>query len=277
MTSTPAVIEARRGLTAAALALRVGAGQTLSAWPVLAGRCIFYVILLVVLSALWDKVAAERLSGTLAHALPHGGLALYIGVTEWITLSLPATHLRFEDDIRGGGLEPHLLRPKSYLLQALAQNLGGALVRLAVLGPTALVMLAVSGRAWPPIEVFAFLPVVGVLGVMTGVLLYALAGLGAFWARRVLPFQLVIQKLMFLLGGLYAPITLYPPVMEAIAKATPFAAHLYWPAALVAEQPTLALFLTGVGWQVIWILVLTAVCVAIWRAGLAKVLARGMV
>lgn len=276
MTSMPAVIEARRGLAAAALALRVGAGQTLSAWPVLAGRCIFYVILLVVLSALWDKVAAERLSGTLAHALPEGGLALYIGVTEWITLSLPATHLRFEDDIRGGGLEPHLLRPKSYLLQTLAQSLGAALVRLAVLGVTALLMLAVSGREAPSAEAFFYLPVVGVLGVMVGVLLYSLAGLGAFWARRVLPFQLVIQKLMFLLGGLYAPITLYPPAMEAVAEASPFAAHLYWPAILVVEPPTLALFLTGVGWQVVWVLVLSAICLAIWRAGLSKVLARGM-
>lgn len=276
MTSMPAAIEARRGLAAAALALRVGAGQTLAAWPVLAGRCIFYVILLVVLSALWDKVAAERLPGTLAHALPQDGLALYIGVTEWITLSLPATHLRFEDDIRGGGLEPHLLRPKSYLLQMLAQSLGGALVRLCVLGPTALAMLAVSGRDWPPLQVFAFLPVVGVLGVTVGVLLYTLAGLGAFWARRVLPFQLIIQKLMFLLGGLYAPVTLYPPVMEAAAKTSPFAAHLYWPAALVVEPPTAALFLTGVGWQMAWILVLSAVCALIWRVGLAKVLARGI-
>lgn len=276
MTSIPAAVEARRGLAAATLALRVGAGQTLAAWPVLAGRCIFYVILLVVLSALWDKVAAERLPGTLAHALPEGGLALYIGVTEWITLSLPATHLRFEDDIRGGGLEPHLLRPKSYLLQSLAQSLGGGLVRLAVLAPTGLALLAASGREWPPLEAFAFLPIVGVLGVMVGVLLYTLAGLGAFWARRVLPFQLIIQKLMFLLGGLYAPVTLYPPAMEAAAKASPFAAHLYWPAALVVEPPTLALFLTGVGWQVVWILTLAAVCGLLWRAGLAKVLARGM-
>lgn len=276
MTSTPipAAVEARRGLAAALAALRVGAWQTTVGWPVLAGRCLFYVILLLILSALWDKVAADRLAGTLAHALPADGLALYVGVTEWITLALPATHLRFEDDIRGGRLEPHLLRPKSYLLQALAQNLGGALVRLAALGPTGLIMLALSGRPWPPAKVFPALLVAGVLGVTVGVLLYALAGLMAFWARRVLPFQLVIQKLMFLLGGLYAPVTLYPATMEAVAKATPFAAHLYWPAALT-EEATLGVFLVGIGWQLIWIGVLGAGCFAIWRAGLAKVLRTG--
>lgn len=272
MTSTLAVVDARRGAGAAWAALRVGAGETLAAWPVLAGRCVFFVILLLVLSALWDKVAAEQLPGTLAYALPAGGLALYIGATEWVTLSLPATHLRLEDDIRSGGLEPHLLRPKSYLMQVLSQNLGAAFVRLAALGITALALLAASGRAWPPAEAFPRLLVLGVLGVVVGVLLYALAGLMAFWARRVLPFQLVIQKLMFLLGGLYAPVTLYPPLMEAVAKASPFAAHLYWPAAMTMDPD---LFLIGLGWQLLWIGVLSAACIAIWRAGLAKVLRRG--
>ncbi len=272
MTSTLAVVEARRGAGAAWAALRVGAGETLAAWPVLAGRCVFFVILLLVLSALWDKVAAEQLPGTLAYALPAGGLALYIGATEWVTLSLPATHLRLEDDIRSGGLEPHLLRPKSYLVQVLSQNLGAAFVRLTVLGITAMALLAASGRAWPPLEAFPRLLVLGVLGVVVGVLLYALAGLMAFWARRVLPFQLVIQKLMFLLGGLYAPVTLYPPLMEGLAKVSPFAAHLYWPAAMTMTPD---LFLVGLGWQVLWIGVLSAACLALWRAGLAKVLRRG--
>ena len=135
-------VEARRAASALLSAFRIGAGQTLAGWPVLVGRCIFYVILLIVLSARWDKVVAERLPGTLAGELPAGGLALYIGVTEWITLALPAVHLKLEDDIRSGGLEPHLLRPKSYLVQTFSQSLGAAVVRLCALGLTA---LATSG------------------------------------------------------------------------------------------------------------------------------------
>ena len=90
----------------------------------------------------------------------------------------------------------------------------------------------------------------------------------------MLPFQLVIQKLMFLLGGLYAPVTLYPAAMEATAKVSPFAAHLYWPAALTQEA-SVEVFLTGVGWQLIWIAILSAGCFALWRTGLAKILRTG--
>lgn len=276
MTSTPLSPEARRGevsrtLAAAAAAFRVGVGQSAVAWPVLAGRCLFFTLIMVVLSALWDKVAAERVAGAIG--LP-GDLALYVAATEWITLSLPALHSRLEEDIRGGLLEPHLLRPKPYLVMTLSQALGGALVRMTALGATGLALLAVSGRAAPAAEAFVYLPILGVLAVLVGLLLYAIAGLAAFWARRVLPFQLVIQKLMFLLGGLFAPISLYPEGLRRVAETTPFAAHLYW-AGAQALHPSAAMFARAVGWQVLWIGLLALACAAMWRAGLAKVLREG--
>ncbi len=262
----------RRDLTAAVVALRIGVSQGLSGWTVLAGRCLFYLLIMTVLSALWDKVAAERVAGAIP--LPAGDLVLYVLVTEWITLALPAVHLRFEDDIRSGGLEPHLLRPKAYLLQSLAQSLGGTLVRLAALGVTALAWLAATGRPGLEAAAYLYLAVLGVLAVTVGMLLYAVAGLCAFWARRILPFQLVIQKLMFLLGGLFAPISLYPDWLRKFGEATPFAAHLYW-AGVQALQPSGTLFLRAVAWQGLWILLLSLLCVALWRAGLAKVLREG--
>lgn len=274
MRSTPLRAEPLRQAVAFGLAVALGYRQTWAAWPVLAGRCVFYVLIMVVVSALWDKVAAERLPGTLAAAVPVGGFALYVGVTEWITLSLPALHLRFEDDIRGGGLEPHLLRPKSYLVQVLAQSFGAGLARMTALGATALLLLAASGRQAPPLGAFAFIGVLGVLALYVGVLLYALAGLSAFWARRTLPFQLIIQKLMFVLGGLFAPISLYPDALRLAGEVSPFAAHIYW-AGVQMLEPSSRAFGVGVAWQLFWIGALTGLCLVLWRAGLAKVLKAG--
>jgi ABC-2 type transport system permease protein len=221
---------ARQGLAAelgAGLAsFRIGLSSAFAAWPVLAGRALFFVLIMLVLGAFWDKVAAARLAGTLARALPPGGLAVYVGVTEWITLSVVAVHLRLEDDIRSGALEPHLLRPKAYLVQKIAEAFGGMAARLIVLGATALAMLAVSGRTAPPPAAWPLILLLGVLGAAIGVMLYVLVGLTAFWVRRVLPALLIVQKLMFLLGGLFAPISLYPDWLRRLAEATPFAAHL---------------------------------------------------
>ena len=247
MRSTPSP---RLGALRSALAgIRLGAAGAAAGWPVLLGRAMFYVLLLTVLTALWDKVTAERLSGTLAAALPKGGLALYIGVTEWITLSVPAIHLRLEDDIRSGALEAHLLRPKPYLLQRIAEATGAMLVRLAVTGAAALLMLLVSGRPLPAPGVLAGLALTGPLGALTGVLLFTVAGLSAFWVRRTLPAMLLVQKLTFLLGGLFAPITLYPRWLGRLGAASPFAAHMYWPASLTlsASPRILAVTLASAG------------------------------
>ena len=110
MTSTPRTADPglAGALRGAGPALALGARQTLAGWPVLIGRCLFYVLILLVLTALWDKVAADRIPGALS--LPAGGLALYIGAKEWVTLALPAVHLRLEDDIRSGGVEPQIGR-----------------------------------------------------------------------------------------------------------------------------------------------------------------------
>src|ERR1700730_15191560 len=91
-------------LISAAAAMRLGAVQAVAAWPVLIGRGMFYLLIIVVLSAPWDKAPAER-SAPLALILPAGGLAAYMCVTEWVTLSVVAIQQRLEDDIRHGALE----------------------------------------------------------------------------------------------------------------------------------------------------------------------------
>ncbi|HEY3798961.1 MAG TPA: ABC-2 family transporter protein [Caulobacteraceae bacterium] len=260
------------GTTRAALAAyRVGLASSLAAWPVLLGRAIFYGVCLTVLTAFWDKVGAARLAGTLATRLPPGGLGVYIGVTEWITLSVTPIQLRLEDDIRSGALEPHLLRPKPYLAQTIATEAGNMTARLGMIALGALLILTVSGRVWPSPLALAFVGVLGVIGGFIGILLYCLVGLSAFWLRKVLPPLLIMQKLMFLLGGLFAPISLYPPALRALAEASPFAAHLGF-AGLQIIAPSASAFCFALALQAFWILALSGLIALAWRAGLKRTL-----
>ncbi|HEX4183331.1 MAG TPA: ABC-2 family transporter protein [Caulobacteraceae bacterium] len=251
----------------------MGAASTLAGWPVLLGRGVFYVVAMCVLAALWDKVAGQRVPGALN--LPAGGLVLYVGVTEWIMMSSPAIHLRLEDDIRSGALEAHLLRPKLYLSQKIAETVGGLFARGGLIACSALLLLAVSGRVKPSAEALAMIAVLGALGGVIGVLLLAVSGLTAFWVRRILPVYLIVQKMMFLLGGLFAPVSLYPRWLADLSEASPFAAALYWPG-VQALTPSASLFWRALGLQAIWIVLLAALAALVWRAGLRKVLRQGV-
>jgi ABC-2 type transport system permease protein len=276
MRSTPPFTTRLAGDVAAmAAAYRAGLDAAVAAWPVLLGRAIFYGVCLTVLVSFWDKVGAARLPGTLATRLPPGGLGVYIGVTEWITLSIPSVQLRLEDDIRSGALEPHLLRPKSYLAQTLAGEAGAMSARLMMLGAAGLLLLGVSGRAWPTPLGLVSVAILGVIGATLGLLLYTLVGLTGFWMRRVLPALLIVQKLMFLLGGLFAPISFYPGWLRRFAAATPFAAHLAFAGEAVLT-PSWAQFGRGLAAQALWLVVLWLAASLVWRAGLARLLTRGI-
>ena len=262
-------------LAAAASAFAVGLRRNFANWPILMGRALFYLVAMTVLTSLWDKVAAARLPGTLASALPPGGLMLYFGTTEWIALSVTAIHLRLEDDIRFGMLEPHLLRPKSYLVQKVSEALGDTLGRMTGIGAAALIVLGLSGRPLPPPEGFLFAAILGVFAAAIGVLLYTIVGLCAFWVRRVLPPYLIMQKSIFLLGGLFAPISLYPAWLFGFAMATPFAASLF----VAGDQmiaPSAARFGEALILQIVWIALLGGLIALVWRAGLRKVLREGV-
>ena len=259
-----------RGLFAAA---RMGAAGTLAGWPVLLGRGTFYIVALCILAALWDKVGAQRVPGALT--LPAGGLVIYVGATEWIMMSIPAIHLRLEDDIRSGALEIHLLRPKLYLLQKIAETVGGLAARTSVIALSALALLLVSGRAAPSSSAVAAIVVLGLVGGVVIVLLYAVTGLAAFSVRRTLPVYLIVQKMLFLLGGLFAPVSFYPRWLARISEASPFAAALYWPA-LQTLTPSAPLFWRALALQLIWIGLLSGLAAIVWRAGLRKVLRQGV-
>ena len=213
------------------------------------------------------------LPGTLARALPPGGFrALYVGASEWIMLSIPSIHLRIEGDIRSAALEAHLLRPKPYLVLRIAESLGDMLARMAVLAPVALALLLVSGRAASP-EGIVWLAVSGVFGGAIGVLLYALVGLAGvlLGAAHHLPAFLIVQKLMFILGGLFAPVSLYPGLLRRLSEASPFAAQLYWPA-IQLVAPSARTFEHALALQAVWLALLSLLAAALWRLGVRKLL-----
>ena len=255
--------------------LRIGAAATMAGRAVLLGRGVFYLLVVTLLSAFWDLVTAERLPATLAPLLPAGGLTVYVGVTELITLSVPSIHLRLEDDIRSGDIEAHLLRPMSYPLMRVAESCGGLLVRQGTLGIIGVTGLVLAAHAGPSPDTWPCLIVLGVLGGLVGILLFALVGICAFWLRRTIPIYLCVQKLSFLLGGLFAPLTLYPDWLRVIAEASPFAAQLYWPAVIVTT-PGFATASHALMMELLWIAILAGLLSLVWRMGLNRLLRHGV-
>jgi ABC-2 type transport system permease protein len=94
-------------------------------------------------------------------------------------------------------------------------------------------------------------------------------GYAATWTGSSAPIFWIWQKLCFVLGGLMIPLTLYPPVIERVARWMPFASMLFAPGSLMFDaslgnaSATLAI-------QFAWLVALMALTWLVDRATTAR-------
>jgi ABC-2 type transport system permease protein len=210
---------------------RIAAVQAVSDRAELYGRMVFVAVILGVFSALWRAVGE---SGMPVDGDPTA-LVWYLGATEWILLSPPMVHVVIEGDVRRGDVAYQLQRPYSYLGAIAAQGIGATAVRAPVTA-TAVVLcgFVFTGRL-PDAQAFVYLVPFGIAGMGVVYLLYVLTGLTAFWIDDVSPVFWVGQKLLFVLGGLMMPLTIYPEWIQRLAALTPFPFILAGPASFLLD------------------------------------------
>jgi ABC-2 type transport system permease protein len=212
--------------------------QRLDDRAVLVGRVMFYAIILLIYSRLWQAVlggsaAASRGDPALGQA--PGSYVWYLAATEWIMLSQPSIHLDIESDVRNGDVAYELSRPLSYVGAKLAAGLGEMALRWLVLGASGLLFARLLSGGWPSAAGLGSLLLVGPLASLVMLVAHAAIGLSAFWMHDTMPAYLIWQKLAFVLGGLMLPIGIYPDWLRAIAEHAPFAALLYGPGQLLSS------------------------------------------
>jgi ABC-2 type transport system permease protein len=214
--------------------LRIAFVEARRARSELWGRALFFVVILGVFTNLW---AAIEETGMPIDAEPRS-LVWYLAMTEWILLSAPSIHLELQESIRRGDVVCQLARPVSFVGAAMAEGVGALLVRSPVLFAIGCVSSFVLTRSLPPVAVLA---VIVPLGLVASALITAIffgLGLLAFWLSDASPLWWVSQKLLFVLGGMMMPLSLYPPVIQRVAALTPFPAVLAGPATLVMTGRT---------------------------------------
>ena len=212
--------------------------QRLSERAALIGRVSFYCLILLVFSCVWRSIFAAQsppgADGKQAAQLA-GDYVWYLALTEWIMLSQPTLYLDIEADVRSGDIAYQLARPLSYVGGKLAEGVGDLLLRMLTLAPFGLLFARLFSGQWVAGRGLALAALVGVAAALLLLLCYAAIGLCAFWLHDCTPVYLVWQKLLFVLGGLMVPLSIYPAWLQALAQHLPFASMLYGPGELVSN------------------------------------------
>ncbi|MEO8179018.1 MAG: ABC-2 family transporter protein [Deltaproteobacteria bacterium] len=212
--------------------------QRLSERAALIGRISFYCLILLVFSCVWRSIfSAQNPLDADGEAAAHaaGDYVWYLALTEWIMLSQPSLYLDIESDVRSGDIAYQLARPLSYVGGKLAEGVGDLLLRMLTLAPFGLLFARLFSGQWADGRGLALAALVGVAAALVLLLCHAAIGLCAFWLHDCLPVYLVWQKLLFVLGGLMLPLSIYPEWLQALAQRLPFASMLYGPGQLVSH------------------------------------------
>lgn len=198
---------------------RLAAIHAIKNYKVLIGLSLFLIACLIIFANLWE-VAVVKTGVT---QYPPSHLVWYIAFNQWILISIPEISDEIELDFRTGRLAYLLPRPISYLGATFAESLGILCVNFVVLGIVTFAFTWTQVTSFP----FSFWGIVisialGFLSCCIGIILKMLVGLSAFWFHDVAPIDFVSEKLLFMLGGLILPLSLYPQWLQTIAYFTPF-------------------------------------------------------
>jgi ABC-2 type transport system permease protein len=193
-------------------------------------RGLFLIVLIFVLGQLWKTTYSAR-GAKLLSGFSISDMIWYLAAAETIATSMPTLTRRIDQEVRSGQLAYLLGRPCSYVFYNFAQYIGERLVRLTingiVAGGVALVFVGPPHLTWMGVVAW---PLVTFLALCIDFEAYFSIGLLAFWTEDTNSFSFVFSRLTLVLGGVLAPLEIFPQPLRSIAQALPFSAILYGPA-----------------------------------------------
>ena len=239
----------------------------------LAWRSLSIILFLWVFANLW-RVAYRSEGSGLLNGISLKDMLWYLMLAETIELGKPRLARVMADAVKDGSVAYLLNKPYHFLLYHLSAGMGESLVRgsMTALFGGAIVWLMMGPppdpRNWP-------LAAAGVLGAwLLHFCVNALIGLAAFISEEVAPYEWIYQKLVFILGGLFIPLDLYPLWLRNLSHYLPFAYMLYGPARLFIA-PDIGLFLNVIGGQIFWLTVLGTLLFLSYSRGVRRLAING--
>lgn len=252
--------------------LRYAARDQLAYLPAFLMRNLFLVIILFIFFSLWKVLYAGQ---SLIAGLTIVQSLWYLTFTETVELSKSRLLGRIQEEVKDGTLAVALTRPYSYPVSHFFHAMGESMVRML---PILAVGFACAFLFVGPLPGYLRALPFGLILLLCGAALNTLwmlcIALLAFWSEEVMPYYWIVQKLIFILGGLFLPIDMFPGWLAGIARALPFAFNAYWPAYTMVNFSWRA-FLTGLSGAACYIAALSALAALLYGLGKRRVHAQG--
>ena len=178
--------------------------------------------------------------------------------------------------IREGSIAIDFMRPISIPLYVFADSMGQTLFSILQIVPALAMSLLLVHLDGPPsvLTAVAFLASLA-LGIVVNYFLDLMMATITFWTMEIFGVQLMVQFMTSLLGGMLVPLYFFPPMLQHIAFASPFAAIYNAPLSIYIGKVQGPDILAMLAFQATWALAFGVVAMALWRVGERRVVIQG--
>ncbi len=224
----------------------------------------------VIYLVVWSSVA-EKQGGTVGGYTAGAIAAYYIVWTLVRNMNIVFTPYGWEGRIQRGQLSMELMRPIHPIHGDVAFFAGWKFVVIVLWLPIAFVLALIFKPDIHPsllqIVVF-FIAIWGAYLIRTMAL--AILGMIAFWTTRVGAVFELYFALELILSGRLVPLTFMPLWVQQLTNFLPFQWTFYFPINALVGNPTPIELLSGLGFQLIWIVAGILVVNLLWHFGIRR-------
>ena len=180
-----------------------------------------------------------------------------------------------DDDIRTGQIIIHLSRPINYYCSTIAQHLGRSAFFLVFRTFPILLFSALFGFLLPPASlehIFLFFATM-FFASWIAISIHFISELSAFWLDTSKGVKIITVGLIEFFSGLIFPITFFPETVKYFSKFLPFEYTLNAPSLIYLGKDHNLLY--TISMQIVWIIVLSLICIVLLSIGERKVVLHG--
>ena len=226
-------------------------------------------IFIFIFNHLWEYI----LAGKSVVGYTKSELIWYIIISELIVCSIPKIYKKISDKIKTGDIAVLLTKPISMIDYYFAENLT-CFLKVGIY----FIFGILIGWFWAgPIDIngiqISLFAVSLIIAMISQILLQLLVGVIAFFTEENKAFNLIFQKLSFLL--VFTPLEFYPEIFQKILLCFPTTYIYYVTAKIFSNHPKLTLSLELLGMEILMMIILWVLVHAIYAKGVKKINVNG--
>jgi ABC-2 type transport system permease protein len=229
----------------------------------------FIVVILFVFSNLWRTIYGTKAT---IDGFSIGMMIWYLAFTEAVTMGMGWRSL-FEtvsDEVKNGTVSNYLTKPLSYVGWHMSKGFSKFVITfVTVLFISSVLCLLLVGPI--SFSYFQIIPLI-IITLMTFILSFFIGmslSLLAFWLEDVTALYWILQKGLFILGGMLIPLDVYPAAISKYLTYLPFAFIVYGPGKYFVTGDISVFTHTLIG-QIFWVSICAGIMILIYKLAIGR-------